>query len=292
MRHWVLVVGMSGLTSLSACRGEPFRSCPDSSPGCAEHSETVDAANGDDTVPSSVTLSNAPISAPGNGQSAVHVEAGTPPAPGDDSSPLTPAEGPSSPLSDAAVSPAPASAEPSSPQDVSSASTSAASSAAATTAQSDYMFGESLITNGDFSDGNTHWDVERSDGFGNLSVDTEDQTLCLSARGQVNAILGWPDEPSRSLVLPGGRYRFSFRVRGSGVRLWAKVGHAHEPYTVLFEAEWYSEQTGWHEVAHEFTFDGDDAAGIAFTIELNNGSNVCFDAVALQPAVPASDASE
>ncbi len=291
MRHWVLVVGMSGLTSISACRGEPFRSCPDSEPGCTEYSETVDAANADATA-TSVTPSNASMSPPHNSQSAVHVEAGAPSAQDDDSAPLTPAAAPRPPLLDAAASPAPDSAEPSSSLGLNSASIDAVSSAPATSEQSSYTFGESLITNGDFSDGSTHWDVERSDGFGNLSVDTEDQTLCLSARGQVHAILGWPDEPSRSLALAGGRYRFSFRVRGSGVRLWAKVGHAYEPYTVLFEAEWYGEQTGWHDVSHEFTFDGDDAAGIAFTIELDNGNNVCFDGVALQPAIPASDPSE
>lgn len=150
---------------------------------------------------------------------------------------------------------------------------------------SELVYGDSLIMNGDFASGEEFWTFERVSGAG-FVPEFDAETLCVSGRGGVEVLVGWPANPSDSLDLPPGRYRFAFRVRGKGVHLSAKVGHAYEPYETLFEADWTGEEVGWHDVVHEFEFAGDDAAGLAFTIQLApNGNTMCFDEVTLRRAV-------
>lgn len=158
----------------------------------------------------------------------------------------------------------------------------ATSSELATTATPTPIFGDSLITNGDFSRGNEHWTVDRPSGPGIVSPDYSDERLCVNARTQAQFLVGWPEDPSDALSLDAGSYRLSFRVRGPGAHLHVKVGHAYEPYNTWFESEWTGGESGWQEVSHDFTFTGDDAVGLAFTLELD-GSSICLDDVSLQP---------
>lgn len=147
-------------------------------------------------------------------------------------------------------------------------------------------YGPSLIVNGDFDDRGTLWSLDRPNLL--TTVDYSSDRVCITGRMRTHVVLGWPSEPSDSLDLPAGRYRFSFRARGSGVRLWAKVGYAYEPYYTLFEAEWYGEESGWHDVVHEFTLDGSDAVGVAFSIDLDNNV-VCLDDVELRAEVTGTE---
>jgi len=144
-----------------------------------------------------------------------------------------------------------------------------------------YTYGHSLVENGDFSAGDDYWNVERVSGT--FSEDFSDDELCVTARGSARVIIGWPKDAEDSLTLPAGRYQFSFRARGRGAHLWAKVGHAYEPYDVLFEREWTAEESGWHDIVYEFDLAGDDAVGVAFNVDLRLGADrICLDDVALR----------
>lgn len=286
---WVpLALGL--LAWLPACRGDAFQSCEEAADGCAATTETTPDA----VVPGApVTPSDdgglSPVApTPGESNTNATTDVVSPP-------PVTPAPAKDAEVSpvasdDAGAQPAPTtSVSPNSgPRTAEFTDESAPTSGAVETSAPPspapvYVFGDSLITNGDFSDGNRDWDLERTSGGAFMSEFGADQ-LCLTARMPAHLVVGWPANANDSLELPAGHYRFSYRVRGEGVRLWAKVGHAYEPYEILFEKEWNGTEPGWEQVAHEFTFDGDDAAGVAFNIDLANNT-VCLDDVSLQLAV-------
>lgn len=178
--------------------------------------------------------------------------------------------------------------QPTTADEASTLDSAAVSSALTTTAETPLLFEDSLITNGDFSKGNAHWTVDRPNGPGIVSPDYSDERLCVSARTQAQFLVGWPEDPSQSLSLEAGSYRLSFRVRGQGGHLHAKVGHAYEPYNTWFESEWHGDESGWQNVSHDFTFNGDSAVGLAFTLELDDNS-ICLDDVSLQRQLTAAN---
>lgn len=283
----IFVFGL--LAWLPACRNQTFESCAQEGPnGCVQGStEAVTATHVDDTsvgVPQASANGSSTDSAPAapttdaNGDAP---EAGVSlvPAPPDDGGgggvtppgpvPTEPAQATAS----EATAEVPSTAEPE-------------QTSAAVSSEAMYTFGDSLVSNGDFAEGNDFWSIERVSG-GVVSSDFDDETLCVSSRGNTQAIIGWPKDPSDGMVLSPGRYQFSFRVRGRGAHVWAKVGHAHEPFDVHFESEWSGDEAGWHDVIHEFEFEGDDAAGLAFHVDLTfSADTVCLDDVALRAAVP------
>lgn len=140
--------------------------------------------------------------------------------------------------------------------------------------------GVNLLTNGDFSDGREEWTVESGNYAGFGQVDSSDGMICVRGFGASQVVVGWPRDARDALVLPGGRYTFAFRVQGDGGRLWAKVGHAYEPYQTLFEVEWTGDNDAWSAQEHAVTLDSDDAVGVAFTIQAN-GETVCLDDASL-----------
>lgn len=153
-----------------------------------------------------------------------------------------------------------------------------------------FAYGDSMIANGDFAEGSRYWSVERVSG-GGVMPDFSDEALCVTARGDARVVVGWPKDERDSLTLPSGRYQFSFKARGRGVHVWAKVGHAYEPYTVLFEREWTAEQAGWHDVVYEFEHGGAEGVGVAFNIDFNSGGDrLCLEEVALRRAQGAAGA--
>lgn len=292
---WVpLALGL--LAWLPACGGDAFQSCEDTADGCTATSETPPDA----VVPGSpVTPTGdggaSPVTAPNVTDSAdpndVVSPPSAPPTPAldADATPAIPDDGGAELSPTVSVSPNPAPSG-SATSDESSPTSESVVTSAPPEPEPTYVFGDSLITNGDFGDGNQDWDLERTSG-GNFMPEFAEDQLCLTSRMSTHVVVGWPANADDSLELPAGHYRFAYRVRGQGVRLWAKVGHAYEPYEILFEKEWNGTEAGWHDVVHEFTFDGDDAAGVAFNIDLANNT-VCLDDVSLQLAVDPSDAVE
>lgn len=286
---WVpLALGL--LAWLPACRGDAFHSCEDTAGSCASTSETtpdavvpsVPVTPSGDAGSSPVAPTPAESNATGTDDVLSPPAASPTPATDADVTPVVSDGGSSEPAPTASVSPNPAPSGTLTGEENTPTSESVATSAPPEPAPV-YVFGDSLLTNGDFSDGNQDWDLERTSG-GAFMSEFDDEQLCLTSRMGAHVVVGWPANASDSLDLPAGHYRFSYRVRGQGVRLWAKVGHAYEPYEILFEEEWNGTEPGWQKVVHEFTFDGDDAAGVAFNIDLTNNT-VCLDDVALQLAI-------
>lgn len=281
MRLWVLAASIGWLATLSACRSEPFRSCEETSVTCGESRETPTSepstgeASNETTsieptdgqvapVPSNTQDSDSSNSSATNADasSAGEISSGAPAKP--TPSQPTPPGRPPPPPAHSSSSDAASSSEPPTPP----------------------TYGPSLITNGTFDDRGSHWSVDRPGLL--ASVDYSSDRVCITGGIRTHVLLGWPSEPSDSLDLAAGRYQFSFRVRGSGVRLGAKVGYAYEPYDTLFEAEWYGEEAGWHDVVHEFTLAQSDAVGLAFSINLDNNI-VCLDDIELRAEVTDSD---
>jgi hypothetical protein len=290
MRASVAHLAFGLLAWLPACRNQAFESCnAEVDATCVEATADVTATAsiagdaGDDTTRSGASAPSAPPNA---------VSASGSPAPGNSE---VGDVGPTEPVivsrerdggSDATTGPTPKPPAPATSDDSAPSSVTAnLDSGPSSPSGSGYTFGESLITNGDFADGNDFWSVERISGAG-FMPEFADEELCVTGRGNARVVVGWPASASDSVSLPPGRYKFSYRIRGRGVHLWAKVGHAYEPYDILFEREWTGDEVGWHEVVHEFDFDGDDAVGVAFNIDLSsNADTLCFDEVALRRAV-------
>jgi hypothetical protein len=293
MRVPVAQLAFGLLAWLPACRNQAFESCSrETNAGCVE--QTTDGsiaptANdaGNETAPAtplpSVTPSTSQVPTP-SGSTAASPNAADA---GPDETRVVPSErdgddGETTTTLPTKPSPAPANSDPSKPA---GATTDISETSAPGLPDPEYTYGHSLITNGDFADGSEFWSIERISG-GGLTPELEDGTLCVTSRSGTHVVVGWPAKEADSLALPPGRYQFSFRARGRGVHLWAKVGHAYEPYDILFEREWTAEEVGWHDIVHEFDFEGDDAAGVAFNIDLTpTADTLCFDEVALRRAV-------
>jgi hypothetical protein len=278
MRPWVLAASIGWLATLSACRGEPFRSCEEANGTCGEGRETPTSepstaeATGETATsgePPNGSALPVPSNAPDSDSSQTGATSVDAPSAGETSSDgpakpsppqPTPPERPPAPPGPSVSTDPDRSVEPPSPP----------------------VYGPSLITNGSFDDRGAHWSV---DGPGLIAnVDYSSDRVCVTGALRSYVILGWPSEPSDSLDLPAGRYRFSFRARGRSGWLWAKVGYAYEPYDTLFEAEWRGEDSEWHDVVHEFTLAGSDAVGLAFGINFE-GNTICLDDIELRAEV-------
>lgn len=274
-----VVLGL--LAWLPACRSPAFESCRDESEtGCAASASTggmtppPEASSGDTDLPRPTPPTTPPK--PPASSSSPDIAAS--------SAPNVPPAGELDAGVDAPSTHEPSSADASEPEDTSeAAATSGADVASRPDTPPMYTYGQSLIENGDFSAGDDHWNIERVNGA--FSDDFSDDELCVRALSNTSVIIGWPKDAKDSLTLPAGRYQFSFRARGRGAHVWAKVGHAYEPYTVLFEREWAAEKSGWHDLVYEFDFAGDDAVGVAFNVDLKLGADrICLDDVALRLA--------
>lgn len=139
--------------------------------------------------------------------------------------------------------------------------------------------GTNLITNGDFSNGDTNWNHDGA----SASHTVTDGVWC----GQflihsVRIIAGWPDDSSQALSL-SGEYTFSFKMSLSGsATILAKIGRAVSPYTTDFQI-----MVTPGETLTTFTYTvpiNDPQAGVAFDITGNSPpTTVCIDDVVLSP---------
>jgi len=160
---------------------------------------------------------------------------------------------------------------------------------AAQTMQDTGGAGTNLITNGDFSMGQTDWAIVSGTG----TISTPTGQLCVSvASGQV-AILGWPETPGApNLPLTAGAsYTLSYMAMATpAVIVDAKVGHTTSPYTADFETPTGSDAvtTSFTSFEHPFTAPTNPAetsAGVAFQIPQTGNAAaaemVCFEMVSL-----------
>ncbi|MBN1605817.1 MAG: carbohydrate binding domain-containing protein [Polyangiaceae bacterium] len=138
-----------------------------------------------------------------------------------------------------------------------------------------------LVTNGDFSQGSTGWQLE---GSGTLAI--TDGAACVALESADEVFLGWPPDASSAAKLDGGtRYSLSYRAKSSDSKIGVttKVGHAADPWTTLME-ETDTVGSSWGPFSHSFTPESsDDAAGVVFRMSGASGE-VCFDDVVLKPA--------
>jgi hypothetical protein len=152
--------------------------------------------------------------------------------------------------------------------------------------------GPNLITNGDFSDGQSDWGVTT---LGMLSpvdgVMIVDGALCATLGSMTTVlVLGWPKDTSQAAQLDSGKvYTLSFDARGTGplnVNVTAKVGLAVSPYTEDFSE---IDDIGADNVVRTFTHShainpGDQKAGVALQLTSAGAfgtSTVCIDNVLL-----------
>jgi len=137
----------------------------------------------------------------------------------------------------------------------------------------------SLIDNGDFSEGETGWEIE-----GDGSVDVSSGEYCVTLNNQGTVYVDWPVEFDPASLTGGESYVFSYVVYYSGdePNVSVKLGQPVDPYNAFAEGE-IDASTTPQTFMQAFDIDADDQAGIRFTIDGPGGTEVCIDNVALVP---------
>lgn len=141
-----------------------------------------------------------------------------------------------------------------------------------------------LIQNGDFSDGDAHWDLTLS--VGDPVVDAAGGAYCVQNTAEATYAtftLGYPLDLTEVFTIASGTsYVLSYRVKGYA-SYELKIGQAAEPYTALAgviedssASDSYVTQT--HTIQATL---GDPEAGFAITVLLGTSQNVCFDDISL-----------
>jgi hypothetical protein len=142
-----------------------------------------------------------------------------------------------------------------------------------------------VVTNGDFSQGATNWNIvagngtfTASGGKGCVAVDANQLNQTVT--------LGWPEPPGSpgAVLLPGDSYTFSYSAASTTapVTMDAKVGQTTSPYTADFETASDAVTTTVTPFSHTFTATtGDPSAGIAFAFMASAPETVCFQNVSL-----------
>lgn len=135
----------------------------------------------------------------------------------------------------------------------------------------------SLIDNGDFSGGETGWEIE-----GDASVDVSSGEYCVTLNNAGTVYVDWPTEFEPASLVAGESYVFSYVVyyTGEAPTVSVKLGQPVEPYNAFAEGE-IDASTSPATFMQTFDIDGDDTAGIRFTIDGPSGTEVCLDNVAL-----------
>jgi hypothetical protein len=145
-----------------------------------------------------------------------------------------------------------------------------------------------LVTNGDFSQGMTDWNVQGgSNKTGYPSAATP--YLCVTLSNGANYVVGW--SPLPPFPLPAGTsYTFSYKAwtTGIAVSVEAKVALSYSPYTADLDVSNPQDSVSTSQTfTHPFTTTAEDpSVGIAFLFDgtsANSGIDVCFDDVTLVP---------
>lgn len=147
-----------------------------------------------------------------------------------------------------------------------------------------------LVANGDFSDGESHWDVTAlmSTAVNSMVVDG---ALCIAVNAMAPfVVLGWPQDTSEAVALYAGKtYTLSYDVRSTGpltVSVNAKVGLAVPPFTEDFSR---TDDAGVDNAVRTFVHtrmlkSSDPQAGVALELTatgVSDSTTVCIDNVSL-----------
>jgi len=140
-----------------------------------------------------------------------------------------------------------------------------------------------LIQNGDFSDGDAHWDLTLSVGY--PVVDSANGEYCVQNPEYTYATftLGYPLDLTEVFpIASGASYTLSYRVKGYA-SYELKIGQAAEPYTALAAVSEDSSAASSY-VTQTHTIEatlGDPEAGLAITVLLGTSQSICFDDISL-----------
>src|SRR6185437_12047614 len=143
--------------------------------------------------------------------------------------------------------------------------------------------GNNLITNGDFSQGETNWHVE------NGTASVNGSQYCASSLNS-GALFGWQNMTTPLVLSGSASYTLSYQASGqNNAALHIKVAHAVDPFTpddydpMMNNGQLVNDQIGTslQTFTHTFTpMNGDDSnAGVAFFVE--SGQNICLANVSL-----------
>ncbi len=153
--------------------------------------------------------------------------------------------------------------------------------------QGGLILGPNLITNGDFSNGQTGWLLTAPSGSG-ITLSVADGQLCVTfpAGTYQEATLGWPADATQAVALPAGE-SFQFSFQASSTPSLAQFGDLVGPATGSNRTDFQSTNDslfgGIQMFSHTFTSQGDSGAGVAFNLNsLGAAATVCFDNVALE----------
>ncbi|HEX2735112.1 MAG TPA: carbohydrate binding domain-containing protein, partial [Polyangiaceae bacterium] len=187
------------------------------------------------------------------------------------------------PTSTEPVDPAPTSTEPVTPEPTTPVTPEPTTPEPTSTTPVEPPPGE-LVSNGDFADGLTHWNVDLSSG----EVTVSGGVACVGPEASsyyAIGTLGWPNDPDVAFpVVDGGIYEFSFDAWFTSTpyssSMEAKVGEAVEPYSSLIT--WYATVGTDHtHFSTQFQAIGDlPQVGIAFNVDLEDDS-FCVDNVSI-----------
>lgn len=143
--------------------------------------------------------------------------------------------------------------------------------------------GANLITNGDFSDGSTNWQITEADL--DVTYGMSGGSFCVSLPSYSEAYLGWGDELTSVPIASGYGYTLSYTVSSTGslYEFEAKIGHTVKPYTEVYSTALDSPGPTPTTFTHSFTPSySDTGAGIVFTLyAYDAGATVCFNDVSL-----------
>lgn len=142
--------------------------------------------------------------------------------------------------------------------------------------------GTNLITNGDFSQGQTLWGLVS----GSAPIAVNNGELCVTLSANSGVTLAWPQQATMPapVLSMSASYTFSYKARASQmpVTVDAKVGHTESPFTADFETGNDGVTTSLQTFTHMFTPPQDDSStGLAFSFSSPVMQDVCFQSVSL-----------
>lgn len=143
--------------------------------------------------------------------------------------------------------------------------------------------GDNLITNGDFSNGSTHWQITQA--TTGVTSGMSGSMYCVSLPSYGEAFLGWGNATSSVAIVAGYGYTWAYTVSSTDplYSFTAKIGHTVSPYTTVYTTSLDTPSATPRTFIHNFTPTyADTSAGLVFDIYASTGgATVCFDDVSL-----------
>jgi hypothetical protein len=142
-----------------------------------------------------------------------------------------------------------------------------------------------LVSNGDFSNGETGWGIPAM--MGSLSHAVTGGAFCVTLSTVGSATIGYPAGATPPIQINGGAsYRFSYQamISSGSATFEAKVGQTMPPYDAT-GSDWPGEPVGGslQTFTHTFTrASSDSMMGVAFNVT-GGPAMVCVDNVTLAP---------